>query len=85
MPGGDLSADEVKALVTALKDIVSVLAEADPADKAELYDQLGVRLRYDPSGSVSVESEPRGVTVGVGGPTRPLRTPQIRRSAALGL
>lgn len=69
MPGGELTADEVKALVTALKDIVSVLAQAEPADKAELYDQLGVRLRYEPSGSVSVQSEPRGVTVGVGGGT----------------
>ncbi len=69
VPGGELAADEVKALVNALKDIVSVLAQAEPADKAELYDQLGVRLRYDPSGSVSVQSEPRGVTVGVGGGT----------------
>ena len=69
LEGGELTADEVKALVKALKDIVSVLAQAEPADKAELYDQLGVRLRYDPSGSVSVESEPRGVTVGVGGGT----------------
>lgn len=63
----------MKALVTTLKDIVSVLAEAEHADKAELYDQLGVRLRYDPSGSVSVQSKPRGVTVGVGGGTTPWR------------
>lgn len=33
VPGGELTADAVKALVTALKDIVSVLSEAEPADK----------------------------------------------------
>jgi hypothetical protein len=85
VPGGELTADEVKALVTALKDIVSVPAEADPADKADLYDQLGVSLHYDPAGSVSVQSHPRGVQVGVGGPTRPLPPRVIPRSAALSL
>jgi hypothetical protein len=69
VPGGELSADEVKAL----KDIVSVLAQAEPADKAELYDQLGISLHYDPAGSVSVQSHPRGVQVGVGGGTTPWR------------
>lgn len=69
VPGGELTADEVKALVRALRDIVSVLAEADPADRSELYDQLGISLHYDPAGSVSVQSHPRGVQVGVGGGT----------------
>ena len=53
----------------ALKDIVGVLAEADPADKSDLYDQLGISLAYDPDGTVTVESRPRGVTVRVGGGT----------------
>ena len=59
----------------ALEDIVGVLAEADPADKSDLYDQLGISLAYDPDGTVTVESRPRGVTVRVGGPTLPRTTP----------
>ncbi len=61
--GDQLTADEVKALVTALKDIVNVLDHADIADKADLYEQLGVELTYHPDGRVSVESQPRGVNV----------------------
>lgn len=53
----------------ALRDIVGVLAAADPEDKSELYAQLGVSLSYDPAGTVTVQAHPRGVTVGVGGGT----------------
>jgi hypothetical protein len=53
--------------VKALRDIVDVLADAEPADKAELYNQLGVSLRYGPAGMVSVQAHPRGVQVRVGG------------------
>jgi site-specific DNA recombinase len=60
---------EVKALVTALRDIVGVLRDAEPADKAELYAELGVRLSYRPDGPVAVEALPRGVEVRVGGGT----------------
>ncbi len=70
LPGGELTAREVKALVDALRDIVGVLAAADPEDKSELYAQLGVSLSYDPAGNVTVKAEPRGVTVRVGGATR---------------
>lgn len=69
VPGDQLTSDQVKALVKALKDIVDVLANAEPADKTELYDQLGISLAYDPDGTVTVESRPRGVTVRVGGGT----------------
>ncbi len=71
VPGDQLTAEQVKALVTALKDIVTVLAEAQPADKSELYDQLGISLAYDPDGTVTVESQPRGLQVRVGGGTTP--------------
>ena len=67
--GDQLTADEVKALVTALKNIVNVLDHADIVDKADLYEQLGVELTYHPNGRVSVESLPRGVKVRVGGGT----------------
>ncbi len=69
VPGGEMTADQVKALVKALRDIVDVLADAEPADKSELYDQLGISLSYDPDGTVSVQAHPRGVQVRVGGGT----------------
>ena len=69
VPGGALTASQVTALVTALRNILDVLAVADPADKAELYNQLGVSLRYDPAGMVTVQAHPRVVQVGVGGGT----------------
>jgi len=69
IPGEQLSSSQVKALVTGLRDIVAALAGAEPADKADLYKELGVTLRYDPSGTVAVKVQPRGVTVRVGGGT----------------
>jgi hypothetical protein len=36
-------------MVRELGDIVSVLDEADPDDKAELYTQLGLRITYGPA------------------------------------
>ena len=69
VPGDQLAREQVKALVDALTDIVEVLAQAEPQDKAELYAQLGISLAYHPDGTVTVESRPRGVTVRVGGGT----------------
>jgi site-specific DNA recombinase len=69
IPGGELTAKEVQALVSALRDIVAVLADADSDDKADLYAKLGISLRYDPAGTVAVQAAPRGVTGGVGGGT----------------
>jgi len=68
-PGGEMTPGQVRQLVKALRDIVDVLADAEPADKAELYDQLGVSLDYDPVGTASVQAHPRGVQVRVGGGT----------------
>jgi hypothetical protein len=39
---------EIATLVRALGDILTVLRDADPADKAEVYRQLGLRLTYHP-------------------------------------
>ncbi len=65
-----LTASEVKALVSRLKDIVAVLAGADPELKRTLYDELGVRLTYHPSGEVHVEAgDPHVLGVRVGGGT----------------
>lgn len=65
-----LARSQVKALVRALRDIVDVLADADPTAKAEVYNDLGLKLDYSPDGTVSVEARPRGVIVRVGGGTR---------------
>ena len=42
-----MSRDEIKALIDALGGLLAVLRDADPADKAEVYRQLGLRLTYD--------------------------------------
>jgi hypothetical protein len=43
MNPGDLA-----AIVAALGDLVRVIQEADPADKAQMYAQLGLTLTYQP-------------------------------------
>jgi site-specific DNA recombinase len=43
-----MTREEIAAMVTALHDIMSVLDKADPADKTEIYGQLGLRLTYQP-------------------------------------
>jgi site-specific DNA recombinase len=44
-----MSRDEIASVVSALSDLLTVLRRADPADKAEIYTQLGLRLTYHPS------------------------------------
>ena len=67
---GDLGADEIKQLVADLCDIVGVLRKAPPPQKAEIYRELGVSLRYDHTANVvTLHAQPRGVTVRVGGET----------------
>jgi hypothetical protein len=43
-----MTAEEISAMVAAITDVLTVLRTADPADKAELYAQLGVRLIFNP-------------------------------------
>lgn len=44
----ELTADQVRALVEALRDVMATLGDANPADKTELYRALGVALSYNP-------------------------------------
>jgi hypothetical protein len=74
VPGGKLTKPQVRALIEALRDIVSLLADADEDDRNELYQQLGVSLTYHPEGRVLVEALPRGVMVRVGGASLTLST-----------
>ena len=69
-----------------LKDIASVLADADPKLKAQLYDELGITVRYDPSTRVVLaQSRPQiaCATVSVGGGTLTLSTPAWETSWAV--
>jgi site-specific DNA recombinase len=45
-----MTRDEITSLVTALGDVIRVLRNADPADKAEVYGRLGLTLTYHPGG-----------------------------------
>ncbi len=47
-PQARMTRDQIAGVVTALGDILAVLRDADPADKAEIYTQLGLRLTYQP-------------------------------------
>ena len=47
-PRAPMTREQITSVVTALGDILAVLADADPADKAEIYGQLGLRLTYQP-------------------------------------
>jgi site-specific DNA recombinase len=68
-----MSRAEINDLVQALGDIVTVLRDADPVNKAEVYRQLGLRLTYQPeTQTVRAEVElnaHRGVMVRVRGGT----------------
>lgn len=48
-PAARMSRDEIVYVVIALSDLLAVLREADPDDKAEIYIQLGQRLIYQPA------------------------------------
>ncbi|MDF2259656.1 hypothetical protein [Streptantibioticus ferralitis] len=43
-----LTKDEIRALLKPLGNIRHVLAEADVQDKAEVYQNLGLKLVYEP-------------------------------------
>ncbi|WP_154936161.1 hypothetical protein [Micromonospora palomenae] len=68
-----MSRAEITTLVNPLGDITAVLRDADPADKAEVYRQLGLRLTYRPeTQTVRAEvdlSAHRRIFIGVRGGT----------------
>ena len=49
---------QIESVVAALSDLLAVLRDADPADKAEIYTQLGLRLIYQP-GDRTIHAEAR--------------------------
>ena len=68
-PDGKLSKEQIQRLVIQLRDIASVLAMADPKDKAEIYAELGVRVNYAPHRRVIGVSAGSCTTARVGGGT----------------
>jgi len=60
-PSDQPTKEQIRALVLSLRDIVQVLATADPKLKAEVYAELGVSVTYDHERRlVSVEAGPPG-------------------------
>jgi site-specific DNA recombinase len=56
-----MTADEINTLVEAMSGIASILRQADPTDKAEVYRQLGIKLTYKPGlRSIQAEASPSG-------------------------
>jgi hypothetical protein len=68
-----LSAREIAEWADSLGRVVQVLKQANPEDRAVLYAEFGLTLRYDPTKhQVKATAELSGVGRGVGGPTRNL-------------
>ncbi|WP_030264817.1 hypothetical protein [Streptomyces violens] len=55
-PDPPTSRDQIARLVHAISDLVAVVRQARPEDKAEIYRQLGLRLTYD-SARMTVRAE----------------------------
>jgi site-specific DNA recombinase len=71
-PAGQLTKEQVRSLVTSLKDIAAMLATADPKLKAEVYSELAISVTYDHDRRViRLESRPETpwARVSVGGGT----------------
>jgi site-specific DNA recombinase len=54
-----MSRDEIASVVSAPSDLLTVLRGADPADKAKIYAQLGLRLTYRPDEDPAIRAEVR--------------------------
>jgi len=82
VPGEQMTKEQVRMLVMALRDIASVLATADPKLKAEVYAELGVSVAYDHERRlVSVEARPGNACANgrVGEAFGPASTPPLLR------
>ena len=73
-PARRLSEQEIADIVQALGDMRTVIQAADPADKARIYKELGLRLTYQPGkheirAQISLGPDISGVMHGVRGGT----------------
>jgi site-specific DNA recombinase len=54
--------EEITGLVTEMGSIMRALEDADPADKAEIYQRLGLTLTYHPQEKrVAAEARPNSI------------------------
>jgi hypothetical protein len=53
-PRRRLIQDQISALVQQVGELTTALAEADPADRVEVYRQLGLRMTYYPNSKIRV-------------------------------
>ena len=76
---------QISELVTRLGDIITVLRDADPADRAEIYQQLGLRLTYHPGQqTVRVQAQPDADGYGEMGRVRGgMRNTELQHACAL--
>jgi site-specific DNA recombinase len=51
-----LTKNEIRALISRRMKVTAALAEADPEDKRAVYAELGVKLTYQPDGTVLAEA-----------------------------
>jgi site-specific DNA recombinase len=57
-----LTPQQISEIVTALGNILLVLRDADPADKAKIYAGIGLRLTYQPAQyKVIAEAKPSAI------------------------
>jgi Tetratricopeptide repeat len=49
-----VTTDDIATMITSLGDLVTVLRDADPTDKAHAYRQLGLQLTYQPDQRVVI-------------------------------
>jgi hypothetical protein len=80
-----LTREEISTMVAALGDVATALAEAEPAEKADLYRQLDLRLTYQPTTSTvraetKINSTYCGVMDRVRGGTRTITPPPVTLS-----
>ncbi|WP_406063175.1 hypothetical protein [Micromonospora sp. NBC_00860] len=76
-----MSRAEITTLVNALGDLAAVLRDADPAGKAEVYRQLGLRLNYQTEkqtvrAAIDLSAHP-GQNICVRGATRTVAPPPM--------
>ncbi|GIH21411.1 hypothetical protein [Rugosimonospora africana] len=57
-----MTAEEIGGLIAALGNIIAILSDADPADKAKIYSGIGLRLTYQPGqNKVIAEAKPSAI------------------------
>ena len=59
---GRMTSAEIKHLVTQLKGIVAILANADPEDRKAVYSELNLAVVYHDDGRMQVSAGPDACT-----------------------